>query len=139
MNITIIILLIISFLLFILIAVLIYINRGGEQIISITIKSIMIPILAGAGLMLIEFMQPLKRFNEKIHIGFIDDPKIMHSLDNKTDSQLSEGIFQYWRLLDKVKCDSINNKPALTYDEVKHFTQIYILDILSERNNTHWI
>ena len=82
MSTTIIILLVLSLILFVAIGTLIYLNRGGEQMISITIKSLLIPVLAGAGLMLIEFMKPLENYKEKLHLGLVDDPKVMSVLNN---------------------------------------------------------
>lgn len=136
MSTIIIILLIISLLFFIAIGALIYLNRGGEQMVSITIKSLLIPVLAGAGLLLIEFTKPLNNFNDKLHIGFVDDPKIMSILNNRTDGELNKGIMQYWMLLSKVKEE--NSETKLKYDDVKNFIQVFIIDVLANRNSTHW-
>ena len=136
MSTIIIILLIVSLLFFIAVGTLIYLNRGGEQMISITIKSLLIPVLAGAGLMLIEFVKPLKNYKEELHLGLVDDPMIMMSLNNKTDVGLNEGIMQYSLLLSRVKND--NSEIKLEEEEIEYFIQVYIINLLASRYRMHW-
>lgn len=129
-------LIMISIIILLSIAYIIYSNRGSEQIVGITIKSFLIPALAGAGLLFIEFMKPLEKYKKTIHLGLVDDPNIMLRLNNNTDFDLSGGIMDYATLLSQIKEDE--EIKELKYEEISDFVQVFILNMMIKRYPTHW-
>lgn len=129
-------LIILTLLILTIIAWIIYLNRGSDQIIGITIKSFLIPVIAGAGLLFIEFTKPIENYEEEIHIGLADDPQIMMALYENNNSDIHNGLMKYMMLLHKIKLGETNQK--LNDLDLQNFIQVYILDMMSQRYSLHW-
>lgn len=120
---------------FAFIASIICLNRASDQMVGITIKSFLIPVIAGAGLLFIEFMKPIESFEKNLHLGFANDPKVMMQLSKGHGGELHQGILDYALLINKIGNDN------LTLDNSKEkmdFIQSYLINSLITRYNNNW-
>lgn len=125
----------ITFLIIIAIGWIIYLNRGGEQILGITLKSFIIPVLIGLGLLFLEFMKPLNEIEEQLYFGYTNDKNIMLNIIDSSNVNMLEGYTSFAYLLNK-----IDEKERKQMDEnnTTDFIQAFVLKSLSERFKIHW-
>lgn len=127
-----IILIIATGILFLIISIVIILNRNSSEMTSISIKSLLIPVLAGTGILVLEFLKPVEHFQKDLHIGVSSEPEIMGTLSTKHDFKIKEGIFEYQSLMFQVK------QEKLKYKDTESMVQALILLFLSNRYSTHW-
>ncbi len=113
----------------------IFLNRGSDHLLEISIKSLLVPSLIAVVVVLVELLKPLNVYTKTIHIGVANKPELMVSAISSINSDPHQKLI----MLDAIEAwRNPTDRDIDDLDFIKQITPAFLAIVMDRRFSSHW-